>query len=60
MVSWLIDQLFDTTLLWLVAIKFKINTKYAPIVKYKPMLVKEMDKLPSIGASKLNKFLISN
>jgi len=32
----------------------------APIVRYKPILVKDMCKLPNIGASKLNKFLISN
>lgn len=36
------------------------NTKYPAIVKYKPMFVRDNDRLPNIGASMLNKFLISN
>jgi hypothetical protein len=58
--SWLIDQAFETTLLLLVASKFRTNTKYPPIVKYSPMFVRDKDRLPNIGASKLNRFLISN
>jgi len=59
-VSWLIDQAFETTLLLLVASKFRINTRYPPIVKYNPMFVNDKDRLPNIGASKLSKFLTSN
>lgn len=39
---------------------FNVRTEKAPIVKYNPILVKDKCKLPKIGASKLNKFLISN
>ena len=58
--SWHIDQEFDIILLLLVDIIFSIKTKYPPIVKYKPMFVKDKDRLPNMGASKLSKFLISN
>jgi hypothetical protein len=54
------DQLLDKILFSFVAIKFKINTKYPPIVKYNAILVKEKDKLPKTGAFKLTKFLTSN
>lgn len=59
-VSWDIDQAFETTLLLLVERRFNTKTKYPPIVRYNPMFVKDKDKLPKIGASILNKFLISN
>jgi len=37
-----------------------MNTKYPAIVKYSPMFVKEIERLPSTGASRLIRFLISN
>ena len=36
------------------------KTKYPPIVKYNPIFVKDRERLPNIGASKLIRFLISN
>ena len=53
-------QEFDIILLLLVDIRFKIKTKYPAIVRYSPIFVNDRDKLPNIGASILNRFLISN
>ncbi len=39
---------------------FKVKAIKTPIVKYNPIFVKDICKLANIGASKLNKFLISN
>jgi hypothetical protein len=39
---------------------FKVKTKNAPIVKNNPIFVIEICKSPSIGASKLMRFRISN
>ena len=39
---------------------FKANINKAPNIKNNPMLVIDKCKLPKIGASKLNKSLISN
>lgn len=47
-------------LLLLLDIRFNIKTKYPPIAKYRPIFVNDKDKLPSIGASRLMRFLISN
>lgn len=58
--SWYTDQTFDVTLLLLLDTRLILNTKYPAIVKYKPMFVKERERSPSTGASKLIKFLISN
>lgn len=58
--SWDIDQLFDTILFWLAEIRLSINKRLPLSVKYSPMLVIDSDKLAKIGASKLNRFLISN
>ena len=58
--SWPIDQLFEITFEKLLAIIIKEKAKKALIVKYNPMLVREMCIFPKRGASKLIKFLISN
>jgi len=58
--SWYTDQAFDTTLLLLFDTRLIMNTKYPAIVKYSPMFVKEIERLPSTGASRLIRFLISN
>jgi hypothetical protein len=58
--SWHKLQEFEIILLLLVDIRFRTKTKYPPIVKYKPIFVSDKDKLPNIGASMLNRFLISN
>ena len=58
--SWPIDQELDTIFPLFVATRLNTNTKYPPSVRYNPMLVKDKDKLPSIGAFKLIKSLISN
>lgn len=60
MVSWHTDQEFEIILSLFVARILDINTKYPAMVKYKPMFVRDRDKLPNIGASKLIRFLISN
>jgi len=54
------DHPFEITLDALLDKRNNINTKKPPIVKYKPIFVKEIDKLPKSGASKEIKFLISN
>lgn len=58
--SWLMDHLLLIILLLLVAKTFRDNIKKIPIVRYKPMLVKDICILAKIGASILSKFLISN
>lgn len=40
--------------------KFNININNVPMLRYNPMFVIDICKLPKIGASRLNKFLISN
>ena len=40
--------------------RLNAKTRYPAIVRYSPMLVNDKDRLPSIGASKLSRFLISN
>lgn len=40
--------------------KFNININNVPMLKYNPMFVIDICILPKTGASKLNKFLISN
>jgi hypothetical protein len=42
-----IDQEFETKFSLLFPIRLSTNTKYPPEVKYKPILVKDKDKLPS-------------
>ena len=59
-VSWHTDQEFEIIFSLLVATILNINTRYPPIVKYNPIFVKDRDKLPNIGASRLIRFLISN
>ena len=38
----------------------RVKIKKTPIIKYNPMLVIDICRLPKIGASILNKSLISN
>jgi len=54
------DHPFETTLDALLDKRNSINTKKPPIVKYKPIFVKDIEKLPKTGAFKEIKFLISN
>lgn len=43
-----------------VVVKFNINSKQPAIVVYSPMFVNDNERLPSTGASILNKLVISN
>lgn len=59
-VSWAMDQEFDTILPLLLDITLIKKTRYPPNVKYSPILVNERDKSPKIGASRLIKSRIEN
>jgi hypothetical protein len=58
--SWYTDQAFDTTLLLLLDKRLIMKTKLPAILKYNPMFVKDIERLPNTGASRLIRFLISN
>ena len=58
--SWYIDHALGIILFLLLEIRANIKIIYPPIIKYIPIFVKDIDKLPNMGASMLNKFLISN
>ena len=54
------DQAFHTTLLLLLDRRLIMKAKPTAIVKYNPMFVKDIERLPNTGASRLIRFLISN
>jgi hypothetical protein len=54
------DHPFEITLDALLDSKNIIKTRNPPIVKYNPILVKEIEKLPNTGAFRDIRFLISN
>lgn len=58
--SWLIDQLLGIILLLFVANKLYVNIITIPIVKYKPIFVKDKCMFPNKLAFKDNKSLTSN
>jgi len=50
----------DITLLLLLDKRLIMKTKDPAIPRYKPMFVRDRDRLPRTGASRLIRFLISN